>query len=94
VEGNREPAGETGPGDHSADPEPHHALNSPAGEPDATEWPDPYDERSDPRDPPAEGDPDAPPHPQTGSRSTSEPHPDADIEAPDANPPERDNLDD
>lgn len=92
MEGDREPPGETGPGDRSADAEPHHALNSPVDDPDATEWPDPYDEREDPRDPPA--DDGEPAHPATGASSTSEPHPDADIEAPDANPPERDNLDD
>jgi hypothetical protein len=34
------------------------------------------------------------PHVPPGTTSDSEPHPDADIEAPDANPPERDNLDD
>jgi hypothetical protein len=85
----------TDPGDRSEDPEPHHALNTPVGEPDPTEWPDPYEEREDPRDPP---DPDDAPfgeeaHPASGSKSTSEPHPDADIEAPDANPPQRDKLD-
>jgi hypothetical protein len=53
-------------GDRSQDAEPHHALNNPVGEPDETEWPDPYDKREDPR---GEG------HPPTGSTSTSEPHP-------------------
>ncbi len=61
-------------------PGPHHALNVPVGEPDPTEWPDPYDRREDPRDPP---DPDGKPfgedpHPVTGGRSTSEPHPSED----------------
>jgi len=61
-------------------PGPHHALNIPVGEPDPTEWPDPYDKREDPRDPP---DPDGmpfgeDPHPATGGRSTSEPHPSQD----------------
>jgi hypothetical protein len=84
------------PGDRSEDVTPHHALTSPVGEPDETEWPDPYEQREDPRDPP---DPDAEPfgeepRPPIGAQSTSEPHPDADIEAPDANPPQRDNLDD
>ncbi|HEX3238912.1 MAG TPA: hypothetical protein VHR18_02110 [Solirubrobacterales bacterium] len=63
-------------------PGPHHALNVPVGEPDPTEWPDPYDKREDPRDPP---DPDGQPfgedpHPVTGARSTSEPHPSEDSE--------------
>ena len=77
--------------------EPHHALNNPVGEPDPTEWPDPYDRREDPRDP---VDPDADslveaPHPQTGAESTSEPNPKQDPEAqPWARPPNRDNLDD
>lgn len=48
--------------------DPHHDLNNPEGEPDETEWPDPFDKREDPR----AGD-----HPPTGSRSTSEPHPSA-----------------
>jgi hypothetical protein len=63
--------------------DPHHALNTPVGEPDPNEWHDPYDHRPDPRDPP---DPDgAPfgeqPHPPVGSQSTSEPHPSQDPEA-------------
>ena len=37
------------PGDRSHDPEPHHALTNPAENPDPTEWPDPYERRSDPR---------------------------------------------
>jgi hypothetical protein len=85
------PAADTG--ETPADP--HHALNTPVGEPDPTEWPDPYDTREDPRDPP---DPDAAPfgaepHPQTGSRSTSEPHPDQDPEAYRSERLKRDNLD-
>ena len=51
-------------GDRSQDAEPHHALNNPLGAPDETEWPDPYDEREDPR---------GEEHPPTGSTSTSEP---------------------
>lgn len=71
-----EPPGKD-PGDISRDREPHHTLNNPATDPDPTEWPDPYERREDPRDPP---DPDGEilgeePHPQTGSQSTSEPHP-------------------
>jgi hypothetical protein len=74
---------------------PHHVLNNPVGEPDPTEWPDPYERRSDPRDPP---DPDAEPfgdapHPATGSRSTSEPHPSQDPEAEPWEAPKRDKLD-
>jgi hypothetical protein len=76
--------------------DPHHALNTPVGEPDPTEWPDPYDHREDPRDP---VDPDeAPfgeqPHPPTGSRSTSAPHPSQDPEAVPWEGPKRDKLDD
>ena len=78
------------------DDAPHRDLSNPVGEPDPTEWPDPYEKREDPRDPP---DPDGlpfgeEPHPPTGSTSTSEPHPSQDIEAVDTEPPERDNLDD
>jgi hypothetical protein len=64
--------------------DPHHALNNPVGEPDETEWPDPYETREDPRDED---------HPQTGSRSTSEPHPSDDPEAEPWEPPKRDKLD-
>jgi hypothetical protein len=83
-------------GDRSNDPEPHHALNNPVGEPDPTEWPDPYEKRPDPRDP---ADPDGEPfgeepHSPTGATSTSEPPPDQDLEAEPAEPPERDKLDD
>jgi hypothetical protein len=82
-------------GDRSRDSEPHHALNSPVGEPDPTEWPDPYERREDPRDP---GDPDAKPfgeqpHPMTGSESTSDPHPSEDPEAEPWEGPKRDKLD-
>jgi hypothetical protein len=90
-----EPSGKD-PGDISNDPSPHHGLNAPVGAPDPTEWPDPYEDREDPRDPP---DPDAAPfgeepHPPVGGTSTSDPHPDADIEAPRTEPPQRDKLDD
>jgi hypothetical protein len=90
-----EPSG-TDPGNLSGDPSPHHALNTPVGTPDPTEWPDPYEARNDPLDPP---DTDAEsfgeePHPPVGGSSTSDSHQDADIEAPDANPPQRDKLDD
>jgi len=84
------------PGDRSYDPEPHHALNNPVGEPDPTEWPDPYESRPDPRDPHEPGpepfgeEPHAPP----GSTSTSEPHPSQDPEAEPWEGPKRDKLDD
>ena len=70
-----------------AERDPHHELNNPVGEPDPTEWPDPYEKRPDPRDP-EDG------HPPTGSHSTSEPHPKQDLEADKVEPPERDRLDD
>ena len=73
------------PGDRSHDPEPHHSLSNPAEDPDPTEYPDPYDEREDPRD--------ERPHPKTGSTSTSEPHPSQDPSAEPAEAPERDKLD-
>jgi hypothetical protein len=84
------------PGDRSNDASPYSALNNPVGEPDPTEWPDPYETREDPRDPP---DPDGQPfgeepHPHTGATSTSEPHPSDDLEAPDWEGPKRDRLDD
>lgn len=82
--------------DEMREQDPHHVLNNPVGEPDPTEWPDPYDIREDPLYPP---DPDnAPfgedPHPSTGSRSTSRPHPKDDIQAPYVEGPKRDKLDD
>ena len=66
-----EPPGKD-PGDISKDPSPYHSLNNPVGEPDPTEWPDPYEQREDPRD--AEGGE----HTPTGAQSTSDPHPDQD----------------
>lgn len=67
-------------------------LNTPVGEPDPTEWPDPYDRRPDPRDPnPGESIPIGDvPHTPTGAQSTSEPHPDQDPEAVRSKAPERD----
>ena len=74
------------------DRDPHHSLNNPVGEPDPTEWPDPYDQREDPRDP---ADPDGDePHAPTGSQSTSAPHPSEDPEALPREALERDKLDD
>jgi hypothetical protein len=83
------------PGDQAAQPDPHHALNTPVGEPDPTEWPDPYDRRQDPRDP---TDSDqapfgAQPHPPTGATSTSQPHPSQDPEAYPTEGPKRDKVD-
>jgi hypothetical protein len=49
------------PGNRTGEP-PHHALTNPVREPDPTEFPDPYEEREDPRE-----------H-GTGAPSTSEPH--------------------
>ena len=77
------------------DRDPHHELNNPATDPDPTEWPDPYDKRPDPRDP---ADDQRLPlgedmHTPTGATSSSEPHPDQDIEAGETNPPDRDKLD-
>jgi hypothetical protein len=80
-----EPREKTGDEDRSKDPAPHHALNTPVGEPDPTEWPDPYEKRPDPRDED---------HPPTGSTSTSEPHPAQDPEAEPWEGPKRDKVDD
>jgi hypothetical protein len=84
------------PGNRSDDKGPHQALNNPIGDPDQTEYPDPYETRPDPRDP---VDPDgAPfgeePHPATGAESTSEPPLENDPEHPEGGrPPRRENLD-
>jgi hypothetical protein len=77
-------------------PDPHHVLNNPASDPDPTEWPDPYDKRPDPRDPAPDDEPFGDEsHTPTGATSSSEPHPDQDIEAGErARPPQRDKLDD
>jgi hypothetical protein len=83
--GDREEDAHRFPGDRSEDPEPHHALNNPVEDPDETEWPDPYDQREDPR---------GEEHPPSGSTSTSEPHPSQDPEAEEWEAPERDRLDD
>src|SRR5205807_4619660 len=86
-----EPSGDD-PGDRSQDPDPHHALNNPVGEPDPTEWPDPYERRPDPRFPDEAAEGEAP-HTPGGALSTSEPHPDQDIEGAPTEAPERENLD-
>lgn len=64
--------------------DPHHALNNPATEPSADDWPDPYDRRPDPRAPYAAGE--EPPAPRTGDLSTSEPHPRQDPQSPESEP--------
>jgi hypothetical protein len=76
-------------------PDPHSALNTPIGEPDPTEWPDPYDRREDPRDIPAgeEMTFGEQAHPPTGATSTSEPHPNQDPEAEPWEGPKRDRID-
>jgi hypothetical protein len=87
-----EPAGRD-PGDRSRDPHPHSALSNPVGDPDPTEWPDPYEKREDPRDPAGPGGQE-PPHPPAGATSTSEPHPSEDPEAGERwEGPKRDKLD-
>jgi hypothetical protein len=72
-------------------PDPHHALNNPVGEPDPTEWPDPYDQRPDPAAPSDAGE--APRHRPTGATSTSEPHPSQDPEVVRRKPPDPDDID-
>src|SRR5947199_10775125 len=69
-----EPRGKD-PGDRSHDSEPHHALNNPADRPDPTEWPDPYEQREDPRATAGIDEVDSEPHPETGAERTSEPNP-------------------
>jgi hypothetical protein len=78
--------------DERVDQNPHRALNNPVGEPDPTEWPDPYDRRPDPRFPPLEIGGEVP-HTPEGALSTSEPHHDADVEAGNTNAPDREHLD-
>jgi hypothetical protein len=92
--GERNPR-DANPGDRSRDPTPHHALNNPVRDPDPTEWPDPYEYRKDPLDAadPAEESRGEPPHPPTGTTSTSEPHPDQDPQAEPSEGPKRDKVD-
>jgi hypothetical protein len=63
-------------------PDPHEPLNEPATDPDPTEWPDPYDKRPDPRDPPPgeDGMDFGEVHTPTGATSTSEPNHEVDEE--------------
>jgi hypothetical protein len=91
VSGFPEPGGRD-PGDVSEEPSPYRPLANPVDEPDPTEWPDPYEDRDDPRFPQSR--PSDEPHPATGSSSTSEPHPSKDPEAEDRwEGPKRDKLD-
>src|SRR3954453_5958266 len=91
VSGFPEPPG-LDPGDVSRRPSPYAALNTPVGEPDPTEWPDPYDHREDPRAPAEEmvfpGD--GLSHTPVGATSTSEPNSADDIQAINTDAPERD----
>src|SRR5207248_8147651 len=90
-----EPSGDD-PQDHSGHRDPHHVLNNPVGDPDPTEWPDPYEQRSDPRSPDGADftRPGGQPHTVPGSVSTSEPNPKQDPEAePWAEGPKRDKVD-
>jgi hypothetical protein len=78
------PVKRTGPGDVSGDREPHHALNNPVGEPDPTEYPDPYERRPDPRDAAVDGGGEQlkeEPRSAPGATSTSEPPIEQDPEA-------------
>src|SRR3954447_6817539 len=94
VSGFPEPPG-VDPGDRSRDSSPYSALNTPVGEPDPTEWPDPYDRREDPRAPADEmvfpGDGRS--HTPVGATSDSAPNSADDIEALNTDAPDRDNLD-
>ena len=89
-----EPPGKD-PGDRSGDATPYSSLNTPVGEPDPTEYPDPYDRREDPQAPPDEmvfpGDGNS--HTPVGATSTSEPHHDDDIETVRGNAIEGDDVD-
>jgi hypothetical protein len=92
----REVEHEPGEGTSVRAPDPHSPLNTPIGEPDPTEWPDPYDHREDPRDLPEGqemvfGGDEA--HTHTGATSTSEPHPGQDPEAEPWEGPKRDRVD-
>ena len=93
VSGFPEPPGKD-PGDRSRDRSPHHALNNPVEAPDETEWPDPYDRREDPREPPPDDALGDQPHTPSGAGSTSSPHPSQDPEAEPWEGPKRDKVDD
>jgi hypothetical protein len=66
-------------------PDPHHELANPVDEPDPTEYPDPYERRSDPRAPyapegRAESEHDVERGPTPRDRSTSDPPPPRNID--------------
>jgi hypothetical protein len=88
-----EPPGKD-PGDQRGGTTPHSSLNNPVGDPDPTEWPDPYDTRPDPKAPSADPALTEQPHTPTGATSTSEPHPSKDPEAEYWEGPKKDKLDD
>ena len=94
VSGFPEPPG-LDPGDVSRRPGPYAALNTPVGEPDPSEWPDPYDRREDPRAPADEmvfpGDGRS--HTPVGATSTSEPPSQDDIGSVGTDAREGDDLD-
>ena len=89
--GVEEPPGRD-PGDLCGERSPHAALSNPVGEPDPTEWPDPYESRPDPRYPEGlDGSGGEQPHTPGGAESTSEPHPDEDFA--ETRPPQREKMD-
>ena len=89
--GIEEPPGRD-PGEVPREPDPHRPLNNPAGEPDESEWPDPYESRPDPRFPASVDETGGEqPHTPDGAQSTSQPHPDQDVLETD--PPERERMD-
>jgi hypothetical protein len=92
VSGFPEPPGRD-PGDRSRDPAPHHALGNPVEGPDESEWPDPYDRREDPLEPPPDEGFGDQPHPPSGAGSTSRPHPSEDPEGEPWEGPKRDKVD-
>jgi hypothetical protein len=83
------------PGDLSRRRSPYSALNHPVDEPDPTAWPDPYDDREDPRAPAEEmvfpGDGRS--HTPVGATSDSQPPAADDVQAINTNAPEGDDLD-
>jgi hypothetical protein len=87
-----EPPG-SDPGDRRAHPSPHHSLSNPVEAPDETEWPDPYDHREDPLEPPPDEGFGDQPHPAPGAGSTSSPHPSEDPEGEPWEGPKRDKVD-
>jgi hypothetical protein len=75
-------------------PDPHHPLTNRAVDPDPTEWPDPYEERPDPRDPASVDTPALPAEREAADEaprdpSTSDPPPPRGRDQARVNPPER-----